>query len=185
MWSRSRCGRAATRCSPSRSPRAASIPSELERETLTEPRAGQLVADAGHDQRPHRSPRATARLPTSIACRARKGQTLILSVNAARLGSPLDAAIEVLDLRGRADSARNRSARCGRPASICAIADRCDPGLRLLSWSALRRGDYIFVDRELMQRPRAAEGAGRRRAADRSSAAGASATRARPARATR
>jgi hypothetical protein len=81
---------------------------------------------------------------------ARKGQTLMLSVNAARLGSPLDATIEVLDLRGRPIP---RAVLRPVWETSVDLRDRGsnDPGLRLLSWSALRRGDYIFADRELMR----------------------------------
>jgi hypothetical protein len=81
---------------------------------------------------------------------ARKGESLILSVNAARLGSPLDATIDVLDVRGR--PVPRAVLRPVWETSVD-LRDRgsMDPGLRLLSWSGLRRGDYIFVDRELMK----------------------------------
>jgi hypothetical protein len=124
-------------------------PEQLERETLTAMPGGQLVAapitiNGRLDRRRDGSSADVYRVS------ARKGQTLILSVNAARLGSPLDASIEVLDLRGR--SIPRAIVRPVWETSVD-LRDRgsIDPGLRLLSWSALRRGDYIFVDRELMR----------------------------------
>jgi Bacterial pre-peptidase C-terminal domain len=124
-------------------------PEQLERTTLTARAPGQLVAAPvtinGRIDR-----RADGSSADVFRVSARKGQTLILSVNAARLGSPLDASIEVLDLRGR--PVPRAVVRPVWETSVD-LRDRgsMDPGLRLLSWSALRRGDYIFVDRELMR----------------------------------
>ncbi len=81
---------------------------------------------------------------------ARKGESLILSVAAARLGSPLDPVLEIADAQGRPVPRA-----IVRPVWQTAVdlRDRGsqDPGLRFLSWSELRRGDYVYVDRELMR----------------------------------
>jgi hypothetical protein len=81
---------------------------------------------------------------------ARKGQKLVFAVAAERLGSPLDSVIEILDARG------HRIPRAiVRPTWETAVDLRDNPSgqqsIRLLSTSGLHRGDYIFVDRELMQ----------------------------------
>jgi hypothetical protein len=82
--------------------------------------------------------------------RARKGQRVVLSVAAERFGSPLDAVIEVLDSAGKPIPRA-----IVRPVWETAVDLRdhtsTQASMRLLSTSGLRRGDYIFVDRELMQ----------------------------------
>jgi hypothetical protein len=82
--------------------------------------------------------------------RARKGQRVIFTVAAERFGSPLDAVLEVLDLQ------RKPIPRAViRPVWETSVDLRdhtsTQPSMRLLSTTGLRRGDYIFVDRELMQ----------------------------------
>lgn len=124
-------------------------PEVAERETLTGTATGQLVGTPVTV-----NGRVTTRANGSSAdvfrVRAVKGQRLIMSVMAARLGSPLDASIDVLDARGR--PVPRAVLRPVWETSVD-LRDRGsrDPGLRLLSWSALERGDYIFVDRELMK----------------------------------
>jgi hypothetical protein len=81
---------------------------------------------------------------------ARKGQKLVFAVAAERLGSPLDSVIEILDARG------HRIPRAiVRPTWETTVDLRDNPStqqsIRLLSTSGLHRGDYLFVDRELMQ----------------------------------
>jgi hypothetical protein len=82
--------------------------------------------------------------------RARKGQRVVLSVAAERLGSPLDAVIEVLDSAGKPIPRA-----IVRPVWETSVDLRdhssTQASMRLLSTSGLRRGDYVFVDRELMQ----------------------------------
>ena len=60
-----------------------------------------------------------------------------------------------------------------------------DPGLRLLSWSELRKGDYVFVDRELMRVRELPKGPDEDVRLTQLPRTGASATRAPRARATR
>ena len=82
--------------------------------------------------------------------RARKGEPLVLEVEAERLGSPLDSVIEVLDLSGQPVP---RAVL--RPVWETTVDLRnhssTQTGLRLLAWSQLRRGDLVYVDRELLR----------------------------------
>ncbi len=81
---------------------------------------------------------------------ARKGQQVVFTVAAERLGSPLDSVIEVLDAAGR-----EIPRALVRPVWETSVDLRnqgsLNQDLRVLNWSELRRGDYIFVDRELMR----------------------------------
>lgn len=82
--------------------------------------------------------------------RATRGQTLVFTVMAARLGSPLDSVLEVLDARGR------RVPRATlRPVWQTTIDlrdhDSMGNGMRLVSWSGIRPGDFLYVDRELVR----------------------------------
>lgn len=82
--------------------------------------------------------------------RATRGQTLVFTVMAARLGSPLDSVLEVLDARGHAVPRATL-----RPVWQTTIDlrdhDSMGNGMRLVSWSGLRPGDFLYVDRELVR----------------------------------
>jgi hypothetical protein len=82
--------------------------------------------------------------------RARKGQRVIFSIAAERFGSPLDAVIDVLDSAGKPIPRV-----IVRPVWETNIDLRdhssTQASARLLSTSGLKRGDFVFVDRELMQ----------------------------------
>jgi hypothetical protein len=128
-------------------------PEVRERETLSRRASGQpiLVPSTINGRiapRTTGAPRASS--ADTFRFTARKGQRIVLSVMAARLGSPLDATLEVLDARGRPVPRA-----MVRPVWETSVDLRSrgsmDPGLRLLSWAELRRGDYIFADRELMR----------------------------------
>ena len=41
--------------------------------------------------------------------------------------------------------------RCGRRRSTCAITVSTGSGIRLLTWNELHRGDYVYIDRELLK----------------------------------
>ncbi len=81
---------------------------------------------------------------------AEKGQPLVIQVAAARLGSSLDSVVEVLDHLGH-PVPRARL----RPVWETTVDLRnhlsTGTGIRLLAWSELHRGDYVFVDRELLR----------------------------------
>ena len=74
----------------------------------------------------------------------------MFSVAAERFGSPLDAVIDVLDSAGKPIPRA-----IVRPVWETSVDLRdhssTQASMRLLSTSGLRRGDYVFVDRELMQ----------------------------------
>jgi hypothetical protein len=96
------------------------------------------------------APRPNGSAADTFRFRARKGQRVMLAVAAERFGSPLDGVIDVLDAAGR--PIPRVLVRPVWETSVD-LRDRgsIEPALRLLATSALRRGDYIFVDRELMQ----------------------------------
>ena len=82
--------------------------------------------------------------------RARKGQRLILEVNARRLGSPLDSYLEVLDLQGKpVPRAVLRSV--GMTYLTFRDHDSEKEGVRLESWNNLGVDDYLLVGDELMR----------------------------------
>jgi hypothetical protein len=81
---------------------------------------------------------------------AARGQQVIISVAANQLGSPLDSVIDVVDTRGR-----EVPRAVLRPVWETSIDLRnqnsSSSGIRLLAWSALHRGDWVYVDRELLR----------------------------------
>ena len=81
---------------------------------------------------------------------ARKGEKLVLEVNAARLGSPLDSQLEVLDAQGK--PIERATIRSIQQTSV-ALRDHAsnDPGIRLDSQSGLQVGDYLMVGTEIVQ----------------------------------
>ena len=82
--------------------------------------------------------------------RAAKGQRLVFSVLADRAGSRLDSVIDVLDGAGRPVPRATL-----RPVWQTTVDlrdhDSAGSGMRLLNWSGLQSGDYVYVDRELMR----------------------------------
>jgi len=82
--------------------------------------------------------------------RANKGQQLSIDVAAARLGSPLDSVIEVLDAQGNAIP--RATIRClNQTTTTLSDRDSRTTGIRLISTSELREGDYLMVGDELNQ----------------------------------
>jgi hypothetical protein len=80
----------------------------------------------------------------------RKGQTLVAEVEAQRLGSALDAVVDVLDAKGQ--PVRRAKVRAVWETTIDLRSHgSLDPGLRLLTWDELGRGDFVYVDRELIR----------------------------------
>jgi hypothetical protein len=81
---------------------------------------------------------------------ARKGQRLLLEVNAARIGSPLDSTIEILDATGR--PLPRATLRClARTYVAFRDHDSRSPGIRLEAWSELAVNDYILVGEEVVR----------------------------------
>jgi hypothetical protein len=81
---------------------------------------------------------------------AKKGQRLILEVNARRLGSPLDSAIEILDAKGR--PVPRAVLRCvAKTYIVFRDHDSAGSGIRIETWSELRMDDYLYCGGELLR----------------------------------
>lgn len=79
---------------------------------------------------------------------AKKGERLNIDVAASRLGSPLDSIIEVLDAEG--NPIPRATIRClNQTTTTLADRDSRSTGIRLVSTSGLREGDYLMVGDEL------------------------------------
>ncbi len=79
---------------------------------------------------------------------ARKGERLNIDVAAARLGSPLDSVIEVLD--GQGNSIPRATIRClNETTTTLADRDSRTTGIRLVSTASLHEEDYVMVGDEL------------------------------------
>lgn len=79
---------------------------------------------------------------------AKKGERLNIDVTASRLGSPLDSIIEVLDAQG--NPIPRATIRClNQTTTTLADRDSRTIGIRLVSTSGLREGDYLMVGDEL------------------------------------
>jgi hypothetical protein len=79
---------------------------------------------------------------------AKKGQSLGIQVAAARLDSPLDSVIEVLDARG--NPIPRATVRCqNQTTTTLADRDSRTTGMRLVSTSGLHEGDYLMIGDEL------------------------------------
>jgi hypothetical protein len=82
--------------------------------------------------------------------RASKGQRLTIDVEAARVGSPLDSVIEVLDAQGNAIP--RATVRClNQTTTTLSDRDSRTTGERLTSTTGLHVGDYLMVGDELNQ----------------------------------
>src|SRR5262249_57565964 len=75
---------------------------------------------------------------------AKKGQRLLLEVNARRAGSPLDSVLEILDDKGQL--LPRATLRCqAKTDVIFRDRDSASPGIRIESWSDLAMDDYLLV----------------------------------------
>ncbi|MSV29552.1 MAG: hypothetical protein EXQ52_12540 [Bryobacterales bacterium] len=82
--------------------------------------------------------------------KARKGERLVFDVGAARLGSPLDSLIEVLDAKGK--PVERATVRCLiETNTVLRDHDSIQPGLRLQSPSGFAAGDYAMAGSEILQ----------------------------------
>lgn len=81
---------------------------------------------------------------------AKKGDRLLLEVEARRLGTPLDSVIEILDQQGK--PLPRAVLRCvARTYSTFRDHDSFSPGIRLETWSELAVNDYLFLNSELIR----------------------------------
>jgi len=81
---------------------------------------------------------------------ARKGEKLVIEVNANRLGSPLDSVLEILDTKGA--PVERATIRCVLETSTT-LADRDSQsrGLRIQSSTGFAVGDYMMAGGEIIQ----------------------------------
>jgi WD40 repeat protein len=81
---------------------------------------------------------------------AKKGQRLLLEVNARRLGSPLDSYLEILDAAGK--PLPRATLRCVAKTYVTfRDYDSAGPGIRIESWNDLAMNDYVLVGNELIR----------------------------------
>ncbi len=81
---------------------------------------------------------------------ARKGQRLVLEVEAQGYGSPLDSVIEVLDAKG--NQIPRVLARCLLETQLTLNdRDSASRGFRILNWNGINVDDYILAGNELLQ----------------------------------
>ena len=81
---------------------------------------------------------------------AKKGERLIVEVDAARIGSPVDSFLEILDANGK--PVPRATLRCTAKTFVTfRDHDSTRPGIRLEYWNELAMNDYLFVDGELMR----------------------------------
>src|SRR5207253_4569547 len=82
--------------------------------------------------------------------KTKKGQRLILEVNARRLGSPLDSYIEILDSKGQ--PLPRATLRCVAKTYVTfRDHDSASPGMRIETWSEFAMKDYVYVGSELLR----------------------------------
>ncbi len=81
---------------------------------------------------------------------ARKGQHLVLDVNAKRLGSDLDSFVEVLDANGK-----SIEQMVVRPVvetfTVLRDHDSAQAGVRISHWTNINAGDYMLLGHEVVQ----------------------------------
>jgi len=81
---------------------------------------------------------------------AKKGEQLILEVNARRLASDLDSFLEVLDAKG-APIERAVARPVWETSLTLRDHDSNGPGMRLAGWNNLHAGDYVMVGGEILK----------------------------------
>lgn len=81
---------------------------------------------------------------------AKKEQRLIIEVDARRLGSPLDSAIEVLDAKGQ-PVARAVLRSLARTYTTFRDHDSVTPNLRIEAWNELAVNDHLYIGTELVR----------------------------------
>lgn len=82
--------------------------------------------------------------------RARKGERVIVEVEADRIGSPVDSMLEILDASGK-PLPRAVLRSVARTFSVFRDHDSRGTGIRIETWSELLVNDYILVGSELLR----------------------------------
>jgi hypothetical protein len=81
---------------------------------------------------------------------AKKGERLLVDVEARRLGSPLDSTLEILDGQGK--PLPRAVLRCvSRTYTTFRDHDSAGPGIRIETWNELAVNDYLHVGNELLR----------------------------------
>jgi WD40 repeat protein len=81
---------------------------------------------------------------------AKKGQRLIVEVNARRLGTPLDSFIEIVDDKGR--PVPRATLRCtARTFTVFRDHDSAGSGIRIETWSDFAMNDLVLIGEELLK----------------------------------
>ncbi len=81
---------------------------------------------------------------------ARKGENVILEVNARRLGSELDSYLEVLSLDAKPIQRAEARAVFSTTTTL-SERDSATSGVRLLSWTGMNVGDYVMIGNEIIR----------------------------------
>jgi WD40 repeat protein len=81
---------------------------------------------------------------------AKKGERLLLDVEARRLGSPLDSTLEILDASGK-QLPRAVLRSISKTYSTFRDHDSAGPGIRIETWSELAVNDYLLINNELLR----------------------------------
>src|SRR5207253_8340885 len=79
---------------------------------------------------------------------ARKGEQLVLEVNARRLGTDLDSFLEVLDAKGNPIE-RAMVRPVWETSNTIRDHDSVARGIRIQSWNSLQAGDYVRIGGEI------------------------------------
>ena len=81
---------------------------------------------------------------------AKKGERLIIEVDARRIGSPLDSVIELLDNQGK--PVGRAALRCtARTCVVFRDHDSAGAGIRIEAWNELAMDDYVYIGNELLR----------------------------------
>ena len=81
---------------------------------------------------------------------ARKGERIVLEVNARRLGSELDSSLEIIDAQGKpVEMALARAV--WETYTVLAERDSATRGIRIQSWTGLAVGDYVMIGNEIIR----------------------------------
>jgi hypothetical protein len=81
---------------------------------------------------------------------AKRGQRLVIEIEARRLGSPLDSVIEILDAQ-RQPIPRAVLRSVARTYTTFRDHDNVSPGIRIEDWRELAINDYLYVNGELIR----------------------------------
>jgi hypothetical protein len=81
---------------------------------------------------------------------ARKGQPVVIEVNARRLGSELDSVVEVLTAEGKPVE-RAAARAVWETFTVLAERDSANRGIRIQNWNGLAVGDYVMIGREILR----------------------------------